>query len=456
MKQKDQFKRIIMTAAALVILSLQTALFWYIWYKYFKEAIPLPFWRRGNWAVVALYAVILYIFSNVYGALKVGYLRITEVIYSQILSVFCVNAITYLQISLINRWFVSPVPILLMTAGDVVIIIVWAFVSRLVYMKLFPPRNMIIIHGDREIDGLITKINARKDKYNITKSVHVSAGFDNLKKLVDQYDAVVICDVPAQVRNDLIKYCFLKAVRVYITPKISDIIIMGSDRIHLFDSPLLLSRNQGLSAEQRFIKRGFDIIISVIMLVIASPIMILISLLIKLYDGGPVFYRQERLTIGSKTFMIYKFRSMKVDSEINGARLAQKEDDRITPIGKIIRNIHFDELPQLLNVFLGDMSLVGPRPERPEIMDKYEKKIPEFCFRLKVKAGLTGYAQVYGKYNTTPYDKLKLDLFYIENYSFWMDVKLMLMTFKILFQKENTEGVEEWQMTADKDSDEIK
>ena len=456
MKQKDQFKRIIMTAAALVILSLQTALFWYIWYEYFKEAIPLPFWRRGNWAVVALYAVILYIFSNVYGALKVGYLRITEVIYSQILSVFCVNAITYLQISLINRWFVSPVPILLMTAGDVVIIIVWAFVSRLVYMKLFPPRNMIIIHGDREIDGLITKINARKDKYNITKSVHVSAGFDNLKKLVDQYDAVVICDVPAQVRNDLIKYCFLKAVRVYITPKISDIIIMGSDRIHLFDSPLLLSRNQGLSAEQKFIKRGFDIIISVIMLVIASPIMILISLLIKLYDGGPVFYRQERLTIGSKTFMIYKFRSMKVDSEINGARLAQKEDDRITPIGKIIRNIHFDELPQLLNVFLGDMSLVGPRPERPEIMDKYEKKIPEFCFRLKVKAGLTGYAQVYGKYNTTPYDKLKLDLFYIENYSFWMDVKLMLMTFKILFQKENTEGVEEWQMTADKDSDEIK
>jgi lipopolysaccharide/colanic/teichoic acid biosynthesis glycosyltransferase len=174
-----------------------------------------------------------------------------------------------------------------------------------------------------------------------------------------------------------------------------------------------------------------------------------IAIAIKLYDRGPILYRQERLTRDEKPFWIYKFRSMKVDSEKAGARLAAKGDDRVTPVGRIIRNIHFDELPQLFNILKGDMSMVGPRPERKVIADQYTERIPEFPFRCKVKAGLTGYAQVYGKYNTTPYDKLKLDLTYIENYSFWLDIKIMLLTFKILFQKENTEGIDVDQVTAD-------
>ena len=180
--------------------------------------------------------------------------------------------------------------------------------------------------------------------------------------------------------------------------------------------------------------------------------MILIALAIKLYDGGPVFYKQPRLTKDKQIFMILKFRSMKMDSEVKGAQLAKKEDDRITPVGKLIRRIHFDELPQIFNILKGDMSLVGPRPERPEIAALYSERIPEFDYRLKVKAGLTGYAQVYGKYNTTPYDKLKLDLFYIENYSFFLDLKLLLMTVKIFFQKEVSEGVDDDQINALKDS----
>ena len=176
--------------------------------------------------------------------------------------------------------------------------------------------------------------------------------------------------------------------------------------------------------------------------------MLLIALCIKMQDGGTVIYKQKRLTKDGKEFDIYKFRSMRMDSEQSGARLAQKGDRRVTPIGTIIRNLHFDELPQLFNILKGDMSLVGPRPERPEIAKEYQRQVPEFEFRLKVKAGLTGYAQVYGKYNTTPEDKLKLDLFYIEHYTVWMDMKLLLLTFKILFQKENTEGIENGQMTA--------
>ena len=216
----------------------------------------------------------------------------------------------------------------------------------------------------------------------------------------------------------------------------------------MFDTPLMLSRNQGLTIEQRFVKRTMDIVFALLAIVISSPFLLVIAVAIKLYDGGPVFYKQERLTRDRKTFQIIKFRSMKVDSEKQGAQLAKKDDDRITPVGKIIRRTHLDELPQIFNILKGEMSFVGPRPERQEIAEKYEEIVPEFRFRLKVKAGLTGYAQVYGKYNTTPYDKLKLDLTYIQTYSAWLDVKLMLMTFKIMFQKENTEGVDEKQTTA--------
>lgn len=258
----------------------------------------------------------------------------------------------------------------------------------------------------------------------------------------------MLCDLPTSMRNPILKFCFDQNKRTYITPKISDIILMGTEHIHLFDSPLMLSRNRGLTIEQRFVKRAMDIVFSLLAIVVSSPILLLIGASIKLYDKGPVFYTQERLTRDGEPFQIIKFRSMRIDSERDGAQLAKKDDDRITPVGRIIRRTHFDELPQIFNILKGEMSFVGPRPERESIAKEYEAIIPEFSFRLKVKAGLTGYAQVYGKYNTTPYDKLKLDLTYIENYSAWQDLKLMLMTFKIIFQKENTEGIEKGQVTA--------
>ncbi len=227
--------------------------------------------------------------------------------------------------------------------------------------------------------------------------------------------------------------------------------IISASEIDLFDSPLLLFRNQGMTFGQSFCKRAMDIAIGLVGCIAASPVMLLIAAAIKLYDGGPVLYSQERITKDGRPFQIYKFRSMIVESEKRGARLASEHDDRITPVGKVIRRLHVDELPQLFNVLIGDMSFVGPRPEREEITKEYERSIPQFRFRLKVKAGLTGYAQVYGQYNTVPYDKLKLDLTYIENYSLWLDMKLILLTVKILFQKEKSEGVDDSQKTALKD-----
>lgn len=452
MNNREQYKRIIIFMEMAAIIAFEALVFWNVWDNYYNKKIPLGYWRRGHWVVIILYIILIYFFSKFYGGFKVGYLLISDVIYSQILSMFLVNVITYMQICLIGRKIMNPVPLISVTLIDCFIICIWALISKYVYRKLYPPRKMIMVYGDRESTALLQKMQSRKDKYDIQEYIHISEGEDVIKEKILAYEAVIICDVPAHIRNVILKYCFKNSIRVYITPKLSDIIVLGSDSIHLFDSPLLLSRNRGLAWEQRISKRALDLILSLIMLILTSPFMIIIAILIKAYDKGPVFYKQERLTLNGNKFMIYKFRSMRMDSEKSGARLAMKNDDRVTPVGKILRNIHFDELPQIFNILKGDMSLVGPRPERPEIAAEYEKSIPEFCFRLKVKAGLTGYAQVYGKYNTTPYDKLKLDLLYVENYSLWLDFKLLLMTFKILFQKENTEGVEKWQTTAVKDA----
>ncbi len=246
----------------------------------------------------------------------------------------------------------------------------------------------------------------------------------------------------------LFSYCYENNIRCYSVPKIPDIMIMAAENLHWFDTSLLLFRNRGLSADQMFVKRLFDIIVSLIGIILSSPFMLIIAICIKAYDNGPVFYTQDRLTKDEKIFKVYKFRSMRVEPADAEISMTRKHDDRITPVGKIIRNIHFDELPQLFNILKGDMSIVGPRPERPEIAEKYYKSIPEFSYRLKVKAGLTGYAQVYGKYNTTPYDKLKLDLTYIERYSFLLDLKLIMLTVKILFQNEDVVGIDPGQTTA--------
>ena len=356
------------------------------------------------------------------------------------------------QSGLINRWFLDPWPMVEMTLVQFVVIVIWIFGSRFIYSRLYQARKLLVIYGDRDPGDLIQKMNSRRDKYNISGKVHIDIGEKEIHKMMRNYDGVIIWDLPSNIRNKYLKYCFAHSIRCYLSPKISDVILMGSERIHLFDTPLLVAKNMGLSIEQRAAKRLLDIVVSGIGIIVSSPLMLIISLCVKLYDGGPVFYFQDRLTLGGKPFKICKFRSMRVDSEKNGARLASKHDSRITPVGRVLRDLHLDELPQLFNVFIGDMSLVGPRPERQTIMREYRRELPEFYYRLKVKAGLTGYAQVYGKYNTTPYDKLKLDLFYIENYSFFLDLKLLLMTVKIFFQKEVSEGVDDNQRNALKDS----
>lgn len=453
MKNYDQYKRLIRFFTSVAILLVEIGIYWYAWNLFFSHAAGTPFFRRGDWLMLAVYGLLLLFFSRIYGGLKIGYLERGNILYSQMLSIILVNIITYLQIALLAKRFLSPFPFLLMLAAQACAIFIWTFLANFIFQKLFPPRQMLLIYGNRPSLSLMHKMNCRKDRYQIKDVIHIDIGIDKIYSMIPLYDAVVICDVPSSVRNPILKFCYGENIRVYMTPKISDILVRSAEDMTLFDTPLIMVRNGHISIEQAFAKRALDIILSGIACVIMAPFMLLTALAVKLQDGGPVIYKQKRLTINGHEFYVYKFRSMRVDAEKDGiARLASTGDSRITPVGNFIRKIRFDELPQLFNILKGDMSIVGPRPERPEIARQYEEEMPEFHYRLRVKAGLTGYAQIFGKYNTTPYDKLKLDLQYIQNYSLLLDIKLMIQTVKILFMKESTEGINQNQITAMKHS----
>ncbi len=444
MRQNEKYKRLVKLLFSFVQISLLVSLYSFLWIGYYNKVILYPFFRKGNWMVIFIYMVLLAFFMQLYGGFKVGYLRKGNLIYSQMLATFFTNGITYLQTAVLNKAFMSPLPFVGLLIAQALIAIVWTTAFQWIYSSLFPPRRMLLITGDRSDYHLREKIDARDDKYIIEKTVNYRRGMERLIPDIQKSDGVIIGDMPSHERNMILKYCFQNSIRSYSVPKISDILLKSSDELNLFDSPLLLSRNIGLSIEQLFVKRLIDIIGSSIGILISLPFFLIIGISIKLTDGGPVFYTQTRLTKDGKPFQIYKFRTMVQNAEKDGIpRLAAEGDARILPVGRILRRTRLDELPQIYNIFKGDMSLVGPRPERPELVEEFTAEIPEFPCRMKVKAGLTGYAQVYGKYNTTPYDKLKLDLTYIRNYSVFLDLKLIFMTPKILFLKESTEGVQQ-------------
>lgn len=453
-KTKEQYKRLVKLSFAIVMIIGLCTLYGAIWIGYYNRYIlqeQYRFYRRGNWVVVLLYGILLIFFMNTYGGFKVGYLKRGNLIYSQIMAVLFTNVFTYFQIAIIDRRFVNPGYIGLMTIGEILFIVGWTILFQMAYQKIFPRKRMLFVEGDRRDYHLMDKINSRDDKYEICEVISYKKGLKKLAERIDHYDSVILGDMPSHERNLLLKYCYSVGVRSYSVPKISDVLLRSSDELNLFDTPLLLSRNAGLSIEQHWMKRMEDIIIASLMLIAFAPVFLMAAICIKCTDGGPIFYRQERLTKDGQIFMIYKFRTMVVDAEkMSGPVLASERDPRILSVGKLLRATRLDELPQILNILRGEMSVVGPRPERPELAAKIERKIPEFSYRLKVKAGLTGYAQVYGKYNTTSYDKLKLDLMYIRKYSLLLDLKLIMMTPKIMFLKESTEGVSTNNIDAEK------
>ena len=431
----------------LLLLAVITGHFTYEWNLVYNNILKQPFLGKGNILMIFTTFLVIFISMKMWGGFKLGYSKLVNLVFSQFLALITIGIGEYLIIALtagtINNMGRLAGLIAISLAVDFIFCIVYDLIGIRIYLMIFPPIRLLQVNGDYD-NHLRLKISNRSDKYEVCEEISIYDGIDIIYSKIEQYDAVLLNDIPNKYRKEILKHCFENDIPVYYTPKIQDIMVRGSDEINLFDSPLFLARNVGMTTAQAFAKRIIDIIGSTLGLIILSPIFLIVSILIKIEDGGKVFFMQDRCTYDGKVFRIHKFRSMKEDAEKDGKpHPATSDDDRITKVGKIIRATRIDELPQLVDIWIGNMSIVGPRPERVEHVAKYTEDIPEFGYRLKVKGGLTGYAQVYGRYNTTSYDKLKMDLIYVVNYSLLMDFQIILETVKIIFSKESTEGFTE-------------
>ncbi|MBR3961635.1 MAG: sugar transferase [Clostridia bacterium] len=388
------------------------------------------------------YLVFLITFNMLYGGYLIGINRLHEIIYSQSLAVLFTNLIVYFELCLLYRSMVAVSPILLNLLVQIGFVFIGSYCLNRVYFKLYPVRRIIAVFEDEASGGaLIRKMSKIPERFKVSRGVSLLRySVEEIKELIGDYDGVIICDIDKNIKHDILRYCYINMKRVYVLPSSSDIILGSSYPIQIIDAPVLMCRNRGLTAEQQTIKRFFDIVFSLMGIIITSPIMLIVALSIKLCDGGPILFKQNRITKNGEIFNVLKFRSMIVNADKYGGRTASEQDKRITAVGRVIRPLRIDELPQLFNILFGSMSFVGPRPERIENVYEYTSRYPDFNLRHRVKAGLTGYAQIYGKYNTSPEDKLKMDLMYIERYSLLMDIRLVLMTIKILFMRESTEG----------------
>lgn len=401
---------------------------------------------RYNYFVVIAYAVLLLFFTRTYNAYLLGYSRVRDLLFSQITSQIFSVAIIYAAVSLAWNRVDDPMLFVLCIAIQAALDIIWDYFANKYYFKLNPSKKAILIYRDdrdkRRFGTLAGKKGAKL--FKIKCELEYNGEFSEIEELLKDYEAIFVAGVNSRCRNGILKYCKETNTPGYFLPHVGDIIMQDARYIETFDAPLFLVDRKVINQEFVILKRLFDFVVAALGLVILSPVMLITAIIIKLYDGGPAIYRQARLTKDGKEFIICKFRSMIVDAEYDGiVRLSTGDNDsRVTPFGRVIRKCRIDELPQLWNIMKGDMSFVGPRPERPELAEHYCAMMPDFQLRLQVKAGLTGYAQVYGKYNTDPYEKLEYDLMYIKDMSALIDLRIMFATFRILFKPESTEGID--------------
>lgn len=420
-----------------------------IWSLIFPEAAIERFTTHQR-VLTLLTCTGLYVFmGTVYEAFSLGTARIQNMLYSQVLSVMLTDIIGFIFMWFLTENLQGALRFWLVLPTQLIVCALWCYWGNRWYFRNFPrKRTLVITRNVQEDTERILALNGFTSKFDIIGSMSVEKLLSDPDTTLKDVGAVFLMNT--EQAWAVMQQCAFAGVTVYRMPLVSEIMACRAKPMTMFHMPMLRMDGYTPSVTYTAVKRLMDLLFSGIALVVFSPIMAVVALAIKLEDGGPVFYRQERLTQGEKRFKILKFRSMRINAESDGvAKLSTgKNDPRVTRVGRVIRALRIDEIPQLINILKGEMSIVGPRPERPELTEEYAKVYPEFKLRLLSKAGLTGYAQVYGKYNTTPEDKLRMDLMYILRPSILEDIKLMLATVKILFIPESTEGVAEGQTNA--------
>lgn len=355
-------------------------------------------------------------------------------------------ALTTTTITYMLQGFSFPRTVLI-SAPIVQIILLMSFHTVLLYLskKLSAKKNIMIIHHNK-VDKEDRILNKLKDFIGNDKiqKLYVLSSEDTriIDRKLNEMDEVFLCNgLPAQFKEEIIESCLGKKQIIYIVPEAFEILLANSRIIQFGDTPGFVVDRLGLTSEQKFFKRMFDICLSVLGLLVLSPLLLVTAISVKITSPGPVIFKQQRVTQNNKIFEVYKFRTMNVDAEeSSGPILADENDTRVTPIGRFLRRSRIDELPQLINVIKGDMSIVGPRPERPFFVSQFLIDIPEYNSRFVAKAGITGYAQLFGNYDTSPEDKLRYDIMYLTNYSLYVDIKLILKTFSVILRKGSFSG----------------
>ena len=457
MMDKEQRTDLYLLLVKVLLVAVDTAFFAAAWYLFYsKQLFVETFYGKGHLFVIALFVVLYVSLAKLYGGFDLTTSSASELSYGHAVAAVITAFFTYIVLWLLQRTLPNVLPLLAVMAGMILASALWSGPAVRLTNRLLPPKRTVLIYAYSEaMENGQMIINNMPWRFALVGQLAVDG--DPARTLAElkamNAEAVMICGVSSSVRNDIVKFCIAEKMEAYVRPNIGDYLINGAKTMQMCSLPVMLCQRCNPSVWYLVVKRGMDIVLSLAALVILSPLMLVTAAAIKLYDGGPVFYKQIRLTKDRKEFYVYKFRSMRVDAEKDGvARLASQGDDRITPVGKVIRSLRIDELPQLLCILVGTMTIVGPRPERPEIAEQYEKEMPEFALRLQANAGLTGYAQVYGKYNTSPYNKLQMDLQYIGSMGLVTDLKIIFATIKVLFVPESTEGVAQGQTTARKET----
>lgn len=407
-----------------------------------REIIELS---RTAAVTLSTYAIILFLLSGTYGSYAIGKKKGKDILFSLTLTGILTDLITYFELTIMKTNEANNTTFKIENVGILVSVIIIQFLIHFIFVRLGnkfyfwlnDAEKCLIIIPDREGTSEAGRVASALAEFSERYSVYdvVECSSPDLKERIVEADTVVMYEVPVDIRKEVIDWCYQNLKNIYFNPGVADILEHNSEQTVIDDIAFFTWQFHLITFEQRIVKRLMDLIIASVLLVLTSPVLLISAVCIKKNDGGSILFRQKRATANGRVFEIYKFRTMKENVE---NKSATKDDDRITSVGRVLRKYRIDELPQLMNIVKGDMSLVGPRPEMLENVEDYTKELPEFRYRLRMKAGLTGYAQIFGKYNTSSKDKLMLDLMYIENYSLIKDIQLLFQTVLVIFRAEES------------------
>lgn len=433
MMRKERFKKLFFMVMTAIQLFLWTAVFGYAWFHYynFHNITGEKYYFWGYVTLLTLYTALNLLLGKVFSAFHVIHQQWIEVLLSHGYTVILANIATYLELALIGRWkfMMHVTPMIAVTVVNFLTGLIWSALVRRIYASIYPAHEVILIYGDQSTASLEAELQNRSERYHLKTRMPLDAGREKIIEEIQRHESVMLGDMSSEDREFYIRYCYEHKKRCYCQTTLSDILLMSSEKVFVSDMTLQVFRNCGLTVEQRIVKRIFDICLSLIIIGVFFWLYLLIAIYIKVTDGGPVLIWKECLTKNGRHFRQYKFRTTPVgNTEANPTEWIRG--------GHFLMASHLDELPQFLNILRGEMSVVGPYPEKVQTAEKYEKNHPEFAYRLSVKAGLIGYAKVHGKYSSSKKNQLKMDFYYIQNYSFALDLRILAATLKVVLEPE--------------------